>query len=857
MSERSFSVLRLKSTILLTYFGLLSEQCFRVFWPSFSLSISLLSLAFLGVQNNLSINGLWFCTLAGLAMIGGSFFWGLWKFQIPNWSIAKTRLDQSFPARPLQGLSDKPLLGRLDPESQALWTLHQCHLLEEASKLKAIKPDFNLMQRDPFGLRFSALLLFFLSVLCGSIWNLKTVIDLQDPQTLAGAVGPQWEGWITPPAYTALPTLYLNDLRKKPELSLLKGSKIEVRAYSALDKYIISETVSARGVDPTTTLQPEHIFEVQQSGELKILGPQEASWVVQIAPDFPPEVSWDGTFKTDFYGESEFLFSARDDFGVTGGNVRIELDLNKVDRRFGLLPLPRVQNPILLDVPMPLVGSGKDFDSKMIEDFSDSVWANLPVKISVEVQDALSQSTQIVPVFRLLPGRKFFDPLASALIEQRRDLLWSDDNAKRVANMLRAISHKPKKVFRKKTDYLRLKFIIERLETGIDAGLLAERRYELEKALWDLALSIEDGDVDTALERIRRAQERLTQAMKNSASDEEIAELMQELRDANEDYLRQLAREAAKNTGQIGDQRQDGQSMNLSQNDLQDMMDHIQELMELGRMAEAQQALDELQEMMENMRVAQGQGGKGSQGEQSTGDLTETLREQQRLSDEAFQNLQRQFKQSQNDQGQSQRGKSQQGHSQQGQSGQQQAGNEQSDEGNGEGVGPAQNQGEGDLASRQGGLQKQLQDQQNVLPQLDEQDGVDTNQSIDDAQDAMRSAQEALEEGDIAGALDSQSKAMDSLREGIRNLSRSLSQNNQGPRQEGGIESGQRDRQSQDPLGRSSGAGSSSDTQGGVIGQREMAKRAKELLEEIRRRAGERERSEDERNYLKKLLEKF
>ena len=161
------------------------------------------------------------------------------------------------------------------------------------------------------------------------------------------------------------------------------------------------------------------------------------------------------------------------------------------------------------------------------------------------------------------------------------------------------------------------------------------------------------------------------------------------------------------------------------------------------------------------------------------------------------------------------------------------------------------------MASRQGGLQQQLQDQQNVLPQLDGSDGADTNQSLDDAQNAMRSAQEALEEGDIASALDRQSEAMDSLREGIRNLSRSLAQNNQGPRQEGGTESTQRDNQSQDPLGRSSGAGASSDAQGSKIDQREMAKRAKELLEEIRRRAGERERSDDERNYLKKLLEKF
>lgn len=849
MSDRSFSALRLKSAILVTYLGLLSEQLFRGFWPFFSLSICLLSLAFLGVPNNLSIDALWFGTMASVVLIGGSFLWGFFGFRFPRWSLAKQRLDQSLPTRPLQGLSDKPLLGQSDPESQALWTVHQRQLLEAASKAKALRPDLNLMQRDPFGLRFSALLVFFLSTLCGSVWNLKTVIDRQDPQALAAAVGPQWEGWITPPAYSALPALYLNDLRKQSELSLLKGSKIEARMYGSVGTYIISETVSARDGDSPPASQSEQMFEVKQAGELKILGPQEAIWFVQITPDLPPEVSWDGIFETDFYGESEFLFSARDDFGVTGGSVRIELDLNKVDRRFGLSSTPRIQNPILLDLPMPFSGDSQDFDSKLIEDFSDSVWANLPVKILFDVQDALSQSAQSAPVFTSLPGRRFFDPLAWALIEQRRDLLWSDDNAKRVSNMLRAISHKREKVFRKETDYLRLKFIINRLETGIDAGLLEERRDELAKALWDLALSIEDGDVDTALERMRRAQERLTQAMKNGASNQEITELMQELRRANDDYLRQLAREAAKNKDQNEDQQQDRESIDFSQNDLQDMMDRIQELMEQRRMAEAQQALDELQEMMENMRVAQGQGGSRSPGEKSAQDLTETLREQQRLSDEAFQNLQRKFNQSQNDQGQSQ----------QGQSGEQQPGNEQADgeKGEGEGEGRAQNQGEDDLASRQGGLQQKLQQQQNALPQLGGSDGADTGQSLEDAQDAMRRAQDALEGGDLAGALDRQSEAMDSLREGIRNLSRSLAQNIQGPRQEGGDESPQRDRQFQDPLGRSSGVGSSSVVQGREIDQREMAKRAKELLEEIRRRAGERERSDDELNYLKKLLEKF
>ena len=47
-----------------------------------------------------------------------------------------------------------------------------------------------------------------------------------------------------------------------------------------------------------------------------------------------------------------------------------------------------------------------------------------------------------------LPARNFFDPLAKALVEQRRDLLWSHRNQRRVAQLLRAISQAPEALFR-------------------------------------------------------------------------------------------------------------------------------------------------------------------------------------------------------------------------------------------------------------------------------------------------------------------------------------------------------------------------------------------------------------------------
>ena len=92
--------------------------------------------------------------------------------------------------------------------------------------------------------------------------------------------------------------------------------------------------------------------------------------------------------------------------------------------------------------------------------------------------------------------------LAGPAIEQRRDLLWSRQNAPRVAQVLRAVSYKPEdRLFRSEKAYLRLRVIIRQLEamTARD-GLDEAERDEIAQALWDLGVLLEDGDLGDALE---------------------------------------------------------------------------------------------------------------------------------------------------------------------------------------------------------------------------------------------------------------------------------------------------------------------------------------------------------------------
>ncbi|WP_319003925.1 TIGR02302 family protein [Ruegeria profundi] len=837
-------------SLWLTHVGMLAEQVLRAFWPFFSIFMAILAALMLGLQDHVEVEMVW--TLGGLAIIAVviSLVWGIRRFHLPRRAEALMRLDESLPGRPIQALMDDQAIGAMDADSVALWHAHQARMAQRAAQAEAVKPDLRLADRDPYALRYSALLALVIAGLFGSFWRIGSVAEMTPGAAVAGQ-GPSWEGWVEPPRYTGLPTLYLAD-QSGDTLSVPQGSRITLRFYGEVGAHSLSETTSLSGTQGAA--DPEQEFVVERSGQMMIEGPAGRDWALSVIEDAPPQIAVADPAEAEAGGQMKLPFTATDDYGVVSGAAMIELDLPSVDRRYGLASDPEPRDRIEVQLPMPITGDRADFAEDLIEDFSEHPWAHLPVKITLMAQDAADQEGQSAPYVTELPARRFFDPLAAAVIEQRRDLLWTRDNATRVSQILRAVSHLPEEVFRSDTAYLRLRVTLRRLEAFNDYGLTQDQQEEIAQALWDLAIIIEEGTLADALERMRRAQERLTEAMKNGATDEEIAELMQELRDATQDYMRQLQRLAQEN-GEFDEnqQGQNGETMQMTQNDLQRMMDRIQELMEQGRMAEAQQALEEFQQMMENMRVTQGQGqGQQSEGQQAMEGLAETLREQQGLSDQAFRDLQEQFNpgaqagESQGNEGRN--GGQGRGQSHEGQGGQGQG----SDQAEGGGGQPSQES----LADRQQALRDELGRQQQNLPGAGTPEGEAARDALGRAGRAMDGAEEALRSDDLAEAIDRQSEAMEALREGMRSLGEALAQNQQNqPGQ--GTQDGDMQANSRDPLGRSPGANGSIATDDNLLQGEDVYRRARELLDEIRRRTGETERPQIELEYLKRLLERF
>ena len=121
----------------------------------------------------------------------------------------------------------------------------------------------------------------------------------------------------------------------------------------------------------------------------------------------------------------------------------------------------------------------------------------------------------------------------------------------------------------------------------------------------------------------------------------------------------------------------------------------------------------------------------------------------------------------------------------------------------------------------------------------------------------MDRAEQALRDDDLAGAIDQQSRAMDALREGMRNLGEAMAQRRGQPGQGEGRQRGETRGQRQDPLGRNPGASGPSGTSENMLRGENVYRRAEELLDELRRRSGEGRRDAKELEYLRRLLERF
>ena len=734
---------------------------------------------------------------------------------VPDRIAARRRIERAsgLAHRPLQALADRPS-GPLDPQAARLWQAHRRRMEAATRRLRIGLPAAGLAGRDPWGLRaVLAMLLLIGAVDAGVDWRdrlgraLTPILPGGSPALVASL-----DIWVTPPEYTGLAPQFLRPGAAE-RIRIPTGSALlaQVHGGDAVPRLAIDgetrdfDTIDKQNFRAAANLTSGERLKVTQAGA--VLG----SWPIEIIPDNPPKVAFAKPPEATPRAALRIDYRASDDYGVEGVKVVIRRDGGTPDE--------------VIEIEAPLPGLHlKDAQATSYHDLSPHPWAGLPVEIRLVAVDALGQTGESEPVRMKLPERVFNHPIARAIIDQRKELVTDPGSRLAVADTLGDLRERPRLYRDDAVAFLGLRVAEERLRLNDDAKSISE----VEQLLWDTALRIEDGSASLAERELRRLQQQLQDALAKNAPDEEIDRLMRELQQALDRYLQALAENLARNPEQA-EQPIDPSRVITSQ-DLQRMLDRARELARDGARDQARELLSQLQNMLENLRMAK----PGQMGQRGSGEARQMMRGMHDLMQRQQQLLDRSFRAQQ----QAQQGRM-------GQRGQQ--GGDQQDA----------TADMGDAAGQQEALRRMLGEMMRRLG-----DGFgDIPEPFGRAERAMRDATDALQRRQPGEAIGPQTEALDQLQQAAREfaqqMQRRLGRGNPENADVGGTDSEPSDRVDRDPLGRPMSNNGTWDQGDVKIPDQNTLQKAREILDELRRRAGERSRPEIELDYIDRLLKRF
>jgi uncharacterized protein (TIGR02302 family) len=717
--------------------------------------------------------------------------------------------------RPLTGLADDLATSAGDAAASQLWERYRRRLALGIGRLRIGLPQGGLVERDPLALR----------VLLGLVLLIAVVGGWRDaPERLLRALTPNLASFaasgpvnltlsLTPPTYTNLAPIFLEfggppgaagepatsaDLRVPAGtavLGILQGGA------ESPDLLVGDSATPFKAVEPET-FQVQ--AEIRDGSRLAVTrdGRELVGWPMTVIPDRPPSIAF-----TEPPGPGErkalrIAYAASDDYGVTG----VTAAMRRADGKTGPGDIARLE----LSLTLPSADARRS-QQVSYHDLTPHPWAALPVLIQLTAKDALDQTASSEVLEVVLPERVFRHPVARAVIEQRKRLIADPEQRRAVARALYAIGAQPPTYNDDLVVVLGLQVAQRRLSYDDSPGAIDS----VQALLWELALRIEEGDLAVAERELRRLKQALQDALANNAPDEEIERLMDELQKAMDEYMtalmEKLQRDMERQGGRPHPQQFDPNAMQVQREDLQRMLDRARELARGGAREAARNLLSQLQEMLENLQAMPLDAPTDpatAEAMQMLDDMDGLARRQQQLLDQTFRHAQE--------------------------------------------LGEGQQMQGGDPgAAEQEALRRELGE---IMRRYGEMMG-DIPRSLGRAERAMRDATQALQQGQPGEAVDPQSEALGELQKGLQDMATAMMEQlqQQAGRRPGQVPSGQ----GRDPLGRDENGMGAIDTTDVEIPEQSDIQRARQLIDELRRRSGDRARPRIERDYIERLLKRF
>ncbi|NKD86005.1 DUF4175 domain-containing protein [Haematospirillum jordaniae] len=482
--------------LFLSWLFLFWERLWQALWIPWSVVLGFIALSLLGGIPASGTGWHLVSFVLFLVILAFALWYGLSSFCCPDIWNALHRLERGHTARPLTALCDRPFVV-LDPATHELWQRHHRQMLFEAGFLQVSWPAPHIADRDPLAIRAIPVLALAVGLF---------VSGPQSADRLSAALTPSLTGslsaeiWITPPEYTRLPSV--RRVMDGGTLDVPEGSSLLVLVHGpGLPVGYLGDThVPFEDSGHDTARMTALLTDDAGSGvELRI---RRGLWYsarqqLAIFPDTPPSVAGGSLVAaTTPDGPDPRLslhVAASDDYGVTEARLELrrpgepEMDMDFVARSYPL-PVPGLPSPHV--------------DTTVLLDLAGHPWAGHDVEVRVLVSDGASHTVSSDWYATHLPERQFTHPVA-ALLASARKVLFTGSPAQKaeVWRRLDELSLRPDDFSQDPVVFLGLRIAALRLSPAFAVHPLES----VADLLWNLALRIEDGTIDNARTQLEQA----------------------------------------------------------------------------------------------------------------------------------------------------------------------------------------------------------------------------------------------------------------------------------------------------------------------------------------------------------------
>jgi uncharacterized protein (TIGR02302 family) len=753
-------------------------------------------------------------------------------------ALRRVELASQLDHRPISAITDRLAAEFGAAQSRSIWDEHILRQLARLARLKAGVPESALKRLDPYALRLAAGLGLIAVIFLhrgDPAANLADALRVAPAQAQATM---SLDAWIRPPAYTAKSPVMLTSpaivekLKRDGEVVVPENSDLVLRLAGARNPRIayyepiagpdsgqeLKDQRSSVKTDGGTfqvearLARPVHVRVSDDSGTI-------ADWRIALVPDAPPSIAFTSDPASEPNGALQLAWKAKDDYGIAGITARIALADEQEDglgiEGNGVFLFEPPQFPIQLKR-----AAAREIADTSVNDLTEHAWAGLTVNVTLEAKDQAGQVARSEVKIVKLPEREFHKPLARALIEQRRALIFNPDDTANVLTMLDGLLTWPDGVIEKSGVQIAI--------SAVRSHIAAARDHDDIRAaidtLWQIATSVEEGDIADARAELEQIRKELEQALAEGAPPEKIAALMDKLRQAMDRYLQSMAEEARRRMEQQGGQTQPMRPGRMvTPQDLQKMLDRIEKLARNGAKEAAQELLAQLDNILRNLEP--GMAGnmdppQDSPLSQMLDELTDLMRRQQQLMDDT-----QKMPGGEN-------------------------GEPSGDPYSGERGQPGNNADKEALAAQQDALRRLLDE---MMGRLGEQ-GMRAPPTFGEAGKSMEGATGSLRQGARDPALEQQGQALSKLREGAQNMARQMMQQGTGSTGNYGRH-GEARGDDRDPLGRPyRTTGEDYGPERNMLPSEMAIRRAREILDMLRSRANIPDLPRIDRDYIDRLL---